>query len=185
MARKDTPAISDDNDKIIAGEAAENAGRDTDIVTSDTVLVTEREIPAPKGDAERPFTGSGNPGGAIADRIRGAGEKLSGQAGEKRARASQPGPRALFRSARQRRQAGRRDRAGDRRTPRHGIWRLCAPRRLGDRQCRERAREEESRRADRRHPRIRPQQPRPRARRSRDRRLCDSPAGQDRDRQGR
>ena len=83
MARKDTPAISDDNDKIIAGEAAENAGRDTDIVTSDTVLVTEREIPTPKGDAERPFTGTGNSAGAIADRIRGAGEKLSGQAGER------------------------------------------------------------------------------------------------------
>src|SRR6476469_4239963 len=83
MARKDTTALPDDNDKIIAGEAAERAGRDTDIVTSDTVLVTEREIPAPKGDAERPFAGSGNPGGALADRIRGAGEKLSGQAGER------------------------------------------------------------------------------------------------------
>jgi len=79
MARK----VSDDSDKIIAGEAAEDAGRDTDIVTTDTVLVTEREIPAPKGDAERPFTGSGNPGGALADRIRDAGEKLTGQAGER------------------------------------------------------------------------------------------------------
>jgi hypothetical protein len=83
MARKDTPAIPDENDKIIAGEAAEKAGRDTDIVTTDTVLVTEREIPAPQGDAERPFTGSGNPAGALAGRIRGAGEKLTGQAGEK------------------------------------------------------------------------------------------------------
>jgi ElaB/YqjD/DUF883 family membrane-anchored ribosome-binding protein len=83
MARKDTPLLPEQDDKIIAGEAAEEARRDTDIVTTDTVLVTEREIPAPKGDAERPFTGSGNPAGALAGRIRGAGEKLTGQAGEK------------------------------------------------------------------------------------------------------
>lgn len=79
MARK----ISDDSDKLIAGEAAEEAGRDTDVVTSDTVLVTERETPASTANAERPFTGSGNTGAALADRIRGAGEKLSGQAGER------------------------------------------------------------------------------------------------------
>jgi ElaB/YqjD/DUF883 family membrane-anchored ribosome-binding protein len=72
MARK----VSDDSDKLIAGEAAETAGRDTDIVTSDTVLVTEREIPAPRSDPERA-------GGALTDRIRDAGEKLSGQAGER------------------------------------------------------------------------------------------------------
>ncbi len=83
MARKDTPLLPEQDDKIIAGEAAENAGRDTDIVTTDTVLVTEREIPAPKGDAERPITGSGNPERGLADRVRGAGEKLSGQAGER------------------------------------------------------------------------------------------------------
>lgn len=83
MAQKDTPALPGATDKVIAGTAAENAPRDTDIVTTDTVLVTEREIPAPKDPPERPVTGSGNPETGLADRIRGAGEKLSGQAGEK------------------------------------------------------------------------------------------------------
>ena len=83
MAQKDTPALPDETDKIIAGASAVDSPRDSDIVTSDTVLVSEREIPAPTGDAERPVTGSGSPEGGLADRIRGAGEKLSGQAGER------------------------------------------------------------------------------------------------------
>jgi ElaB/YqjD/DUF883 family membrane-anchored ribosome-binding protein len=82
MAENET-ALPDGTDKIVAGAAAGDSGRDTDIVTSDTVLVTEREIPAPRGDAERPVTGSGSPDGGLADRIRGAGEKFTGQAGER------------------------------------------------------------------------------------------------------
>jgi hypothetical protein len=77
------PALPEGTDKIVAGAAAENAGRDTDIVTSDTVLVAEREIPAPKDPPERAVTGSGSAEGGLADRIRGAGEKLSGEAGER------------------------------------------------------------------------------------------------------
>ena len=83
MAQNETPALPEGTDKVIAGAAAENAGRDTDVVTTDTVLVAEREIPAPRGDAEVPVTGSGNPETGLADRIRGAGEKLTGQAGER------------------------------------------------------------------------------------------------------
>jgi ElaB/YqjD/DUF883 family membrane-anchored ribosome-binding protein len=52
-------------------------------VTSDTTLVTEKELPVPPRNPERPATGGGNPQTGLADRIRGTGEKLSGQAGEK------------------------------------------------------------------------------------------------------
>jgi ElaB/YqjD/DUF883 family membrane-anchored ribosome-binding protein len=41
------------------------------------------EIDAPKGDAERPVTGSGNPEGGLAERFRSGREKLAGQAGDK------------------------------------------------------------------------------------------------------
>ena len=73
------------------------------ITIDDTALVEERKIPAPKGDAERPVTGSGNPasgladtgegsGGSsgsggrpqgIADRIRNSREQIASQAGDK------------------------------------------------------------------------------------------------------
>jgi ElaB/YqjD/DUF883 family membrane-anchored ribosome-binding protein len=76
-------SLPEGTDKVIAGAAADSAGRDTDVVTSDTVLVTERETPAPNGDAERSVSGSGNPESGLAGRIRDAGEKLTGQAGER------------------------------------------------------------------------------------------------------
>ena len=49
----------------------------------DTALVTEKEIPASAGEAERPAIGGGNPEGGLADRIRNSGEKLANQAGDK------------------------------------------------------------------------------------------------------
>src|SRR5207302_4489927 len=49
----------------------------------DTALVTEKGTPAPKGDAERPVTGSGRPEVGLADRLREGGEKLANQAGDK------------------------------------------------------------------------------------------------------
>jgi ElaB/YqjD/DUF883 family membrane-anchored ribosome-binding protein len=49
----------------------------------DTALVTEREIPAPRGDAERPVSGSGSPERGLADRFRDGREQLSSQAGER------------------------------------------------------------------------------------------------------
>ena len=48
MAADDKPELPEGTDKIGRRSAAENAPRDTDIVTSDTALVTEREIPAPQ-----------------------------------------------------------------------------------------------------------------------------------------
>jgi len=65
-------------DKIIAGASA---GGGT--VTAETTLVGEREIPAPRGDAERPVTGSGSPETGLADRLRSGREKLANQAGDK------------------------------------------------------------------------------------------------------
>ena len=95
-----TAALPDGTDSVIAG--ASKTGDDT-VTAEDTALVTEREIPAPRGDAERPVTGSGSPerglagasgsgsgGGSssgenqgIVDRIRSGREQLSSQAGEK------------------------------------------------------------------------------------------------------
>ena len=59
MDDQDTAALPDGTDKVIAGAAKANDG-DT-LTLEDTTLVTEREIPAPRGDAERPVTGSGSP----------------------------------------------------------------------------------------------------------------------------
>jgi hypothetical protein len=49
----------------------------------DTALVTEKEIPAPRGDAERPVTGSGTAERGLADRLREGREQFSSQAGER------------------------------------------------------------------------------------------------------
>jgi ElaB/YqjD/DUF883 family membrane-anchored ribosome-binding protein len=75
-----TPALPDGTDTIIEG-AAKNDG-DT-ITVEDTALVTERKIPAPAGDAERPVSGSGSPEAGLVDRLRSGREQLSSQAGEK------------------------------------------------------------------------------------------------------
>jgi ElaB/YqjD/DUF883 family membrane-anchored ribosome-binding protein len=92
-----TAALPDGTDTVIAGASNEGG-----TVTADTTLVEERELPAPKGDAERPVTGSGSPerglsgsgssrdgGGATAgngswsDRIRSGREQLTSQAGDR------------------------------------------------------------------------------------------------------
>jgi ElaB/YqjD/DUF883 family membrane-anchored ribosome-binding protein len=53
------------------------------ITIDDTALVEERKVPAPKGDAERPVTGSGSAEGGLAGRIREGRERLASQAGDK------------------------------------------------------------------------------------------------------
>ncbi|HZC37332.1 MAG TPA: hypothetical protein VE221_01515 [Sphingomicrobium sp.] len=72
MADDKTTALPDGTDTVIEG-----AGN------PDTTLVSEREIPAPRGDAERPVSGSGSPEGGLADRIRSGRDKLTTQAGDK------------------------------------------------------------------------------------------------------
>jgi len=91
-----TAALPDGTDTVIEGAAKlEDGGTAT---VEDTTLVTEREIPAPRGDAERPVTGSGSPEGGLAgrsgnsansgsqgiiDRLRGGREQITSQAGER------------------------------------------------------------------------------------------------------
>jgi ElaB/YqjD/DUF883 family membrane-anchored ribosome-binding protein len=76
-----TAALPDGTDPVIEGAAKSN-GEGTATV-EDTALVTEKKIPAPRGDAERPVTGSGSPDRGLADRFREGREQLSSQAGEK------------------------------------------------------------------------------------------------------
>jgi ElaB/YqjD/DUF883 family membrane-anchored ribosome-binding protein len=90
MADNKTAALPEGTDKVIEGAntgaiATGPTGRDEGgIVTiEDTALVTEEKIPAPRGDAERPVIGSGNPETGLADRLRGSREKLASQAGDK------------------------------------------------------------------------------------------------------
>jgi hypothetical protein len=95
MADDKTRALPDGTDAVIEGAAepvntgaiaTERTGRADDrgtVTVDDTALVTEKEIPAPRGDAERPVSGSGNPEGGLAERFRSGREKLAGQAGDK------------------------------------------------------------------------------------------------------
>jgi ElaB/YqjD/DUF883 family membrane-anchored ribosome-binding protein len=91
MADNKTPALPDETDKVIEGAgnagtiATERIGRDEGgtITIEDTALVTEKEIPAPRGDAERPVTGSGSPEGGLADRFRNGRERLATEAGDR------------------------------------------------------------------------------------------------------
>lgn len=76
-----TAALPDGTDKVIEGAASPDA--DGTVIVEDTSLVTERKIPAPRGDAEREVTGSGSPERGLADRFRSGREQLSSQAGEK------------------------------------------------------------------------------------------------------
>jgi len=75
-----TAALPDGTDRVIAG-ASETKGDATTV--EDTALVTEREIPAPHGNAERRVTGSGSAEGGLAERFRAGREQLGSQAGEK------------------------------------------------------------------------------------------------------
>jgi ElaB/YqjD/DUF883 family membrane-anchored ribosome-binding protein len=87
-------ALPEGTDTVIEG-AANSGGT---VTVEDTALVTEREIPAPRGDAERPVSGSGSrerglsgrasiggseKGGGIADRLRSGREQFSSQAGDR------------------------------------------------------------------------------------------------------
>ncbi|MGN6849493.1 MAG: hypothetical protein ACTHJK_08490 [Sphingomicrobium sp.] len=76
-----TAALPDGTDTVIEGASKSNDGGT--VTAEDTALVKEREIPAPRGDAERPVTGSGTPERGLAERFRSGREQLSNQAGEK------------------------------------------------------------------------------------------------------
>jgi ElaB/YqjD/DUF883 family membrane-anchored ribosome-binding protein len=67
---------------VAADAAAKDQGGQT-ITADDTALVQERKIPAPRGDAERPVTGSGSAEGGLADRLRSGRDRLASQAGDK------------------------------------------------------------------------------------------------------
>jgi ElaB/YqjD/DUF883 family membrane-anchored ribosome-binding protein len=73
-----TAALPEGTDTVIAGASNEGG-----TITADTTLVEEREVPAPKGDAERPVVGSGSPERGLAGRLREGREQLSSQAGER------------------------------------------------------------------------------------------------------
>jgi ElaB/YqjD/DUF883 family membrane-anchored ribosome-binding protein len=79
MADDKTAELPDGTDAVIEG-AAKGGGA---VTVEDTALVTEKEIAAPKGDAERPLSGSGSPEAGLADRLREGREKFTSQAGEK------------------------------------------------------------------------------------------------------
>jgi ElaB/YqjD/DUF883 family membrane-anchored ribosome-binding protein len=76
-----TAALPDGTDTVIEGAARSND--EGTVTVEDTALVIEREIPAPRGDAERPVSGSGSPERGLADRFREGREQLSSQAGER------------------------------------------------------------------------------------------------------
>jgi len=99
MSDDRTAALPDGTDTVIEGAAKTSDGGTLNV---DTALVTEQEIPAPRGDAERPVSGSGSPEsglagqgsgtsgrrsgtdqGSIADRLRSGSEQLTSQAGER------------------------------------------------------------------------------------------------------
>jgi len=76
-----TAALPDGTDTVIEGASKTS---DTGTVTAeDTALVTEKQIPSPRSDAERPVTGSGSSERGLVDRFRDGREQLSSQAGEK------------------------------------------------------------------------------------------------------
>ena len=80
MADNNTADLPDGTDTVIAGASKTD---DDTITVEDTALVTEKEIPAPRGDAERPVRGSGSAERGLAERFRDGREQLSSQAGEK------------------------------------------------------------------------------------------------------
>lgn len=79
MANKKTAALPPGTDTAIAGASKTDGGGT--VTAEDTALVAEREVPAPRGAAER--TVSGSPERGLADRFREGREQLASQAGEK------------------------------------------------------------------------------------------------------
>jgi ElaB/YqjD/DUF883 family membrane-anchored ribosome-binding protein len=91
MADQRNPDLPEGTDTVIEGAnvgalttdpSAKDQGGQT-ITIDDTALVEEKQIPAPKGDAERPVSGSGSAEGGLADRIRSGRDRLTSQAGDK------------------------------------------------------------------------------------------------------
>jgi len=91
MADQSTGDLPEGTDTVIEGASggaiASNSntpdqGGQT-INVDDTALVRERKVPAPKGNAERPVSGSGSAEGGLADRIRSGRERIANQAGDK------------------------------------------------------------------------------------------------------
>jgi ElaB/YqjD/DUF883 family membrane-anchored ribosome-binding protein len=74
-----TSALPDGTDTVIEG--ASNTGGTVN--AEDTALVIEKEIPAPRGEAERRVTGSGSAERGLADRFREGREQFTQQAGER------------------------------------------------------------------------------------------------------
>jgi ElaB/YqjD/DUF883 family membrane-anchored ribosome-binding protein len=91
MADQRTADLPEGTDKVVEGAStgaieANPTGPDQGgqtITVEDTALVQEKEVAAPKGDAERPVTGSGSPEGGLAERFREGRERLASQAGDK------------------------------------------------------------------------------------------------------
>jgi ElaB/YqjD/DUF883 family membrane-anchored ribosome-binding protein len=90
MADNKTADLPEGTDKVIEGAntgaiVTDRTARDDGgtVTIEDTALVTEKEIPAPRGNSERSVTGSGNPETGLVDRLRGGREKLASQAGDK------------------------------------------------------------------------------------------------------
>ena len=91
MADQRTADLPEGTDAVIEGAnlgaiATDPTGKDQGgqtITIDDTALVEEKKIPAPRGDAERPVTGSGSAEGGLAGRLREGREKLANQAGDK------------------------------------------------------------------------------------------------------
>ena len=85
--RNDLPEGTDtiiDTEDTAALPSGEGTSDDTGgTVIAETTIVTEKEIPAPSGNAERPVTGSGSAESGLAQRFRDGGERLSAQAGER------------------------------------------------------------------------------------------------------
>lgn len=90
MVDQRTAELPDGTDRVIEGAnsgtiATDRASTDDSgtVTIEDTALVTEKEIPAPRGDAARPVSGSGSPETGLADRLRSSREKLAGHAGDR------------------------------------------------------------------------------------------------------
>ncbi len=81
MQEDRTATLPDGTDTVIEGASKTDDGGT--VTVEDTSLVTEREISAPRGDAERPVTGSGSAERGLVDRFRQGRDNLSSQAGEK------------------------------------------------------------------------------------------------------
>ena len=94
MADQKVPELPDESELKIEARPENSGmlethgtGADADdqgtVTIEDTALVTEKEIAAQKGDAERPVRGSGNPATGLADRFREGREQIANQAGDK------------------------------------------------------------------------------------------------------